>query len=829
MSVELAVAIKSNKHLEKLWMLDCNLKSSATVILQSLTTISSLQVLDVNDNQVTEEAGNALASVILHNTRLEELYLRDNNLDKGMLETAKALQHITSLKSLDLSNNNISNEVSVELAVAFKSNKHLEELWTFDCSLKSSATVILQPLTTISTLKCLNINDNQLSEEVGEALASVILHNTGLEELYLYGNDFGNGILQFVTALQNILLLKVLSLGNNNITKITFDELALVIKSNKHLEKLWLSNSNLQSSAIDILQSLSTISTLKLLNINDNQITEEAGEALASVVLHNTKLKELHLSSNSFGEGLLTITKALKHITSLTSLDFGNNNISKEAADELALAIRSNKHLTELHMYNCNLKSSAVVILQSLSNVSTIKLLNVNDNQMPPQAAKTLASVIMCNTRLEKLYLRDSNLSEGILEVAKALQHITSLKSLDLSKNNISNEVSVELAVAIKSNKHLEELWMLDCNLRSSATVILQSLSTISSLKFLNVSDNQVTEEAGEALASVILHNTGLKELYLRNNNLGKGMLEIVKALQHITSLKSLNLGNNNISSEVSVELAIAFQLNKHLKELWMFDCNLKSSATVILQSLTTISSLKCLNINHNQVNEEAGEALASVILCNTGMEELHLRNNTIARGLLNVAKALQHVTSLKSIDIGNNNIPKEVSSELALVVESNKHLENLCLHNNNLKSSAFTILQSLSTISTLKLLDLNNNQLSEESGEALTSVVLHSTELEELYLYGNDLGKGILQVVKALQHNSLLKVLNLGSNDISILALDQLALAIKSNRQLEKLYLYNTNLHLSATVFLQSLSTVSALKVLNMGKIILVIIVVKY
>ena len=219
MSVELAVAIKSNKHLEKLWMLDCNLKSSATVILQSLTTISSLQVLDVNDNQVTEEAGNALASVILHNTRLEELYLRDNNLDKGMLETAKALQHITSLKSLDLSNNNISNEVSVELAVAIKSNKHLEKLWMLDCNLKSSATVILQSLTTISSLKVLSVNDNQVTEEAGKALASVILHNTGLKELYLRNNNLGKGMLETAKALQHITSLKSLNLSNNNISK----------------------------------------------------------------------------------------------------------------------------------------------------------------------------------------------------------------------------------------------------------------------------------------------------------------------------------------------------------------------------------------------------------------------------------------------------------------------------------------------------------------------------------------------------------------------------------------------------------------------------------
>ena len=43
--------------------------------------------------------------------------------------------------------------------------------------------------------------------------------------------------------------------------------------------------------------------------------------------------------------------------------------------------------------------------------------------------------------------------------------------------------------------------------------------------------NNTITEEAGEPLASVVMHNTGLEELYLSGNNLGEGMLVVVKAL----------------------------------------------------------------------------------------------------------------------------------------------------------------------------------------------------------------------------------------------------------------------------------------------------------
>ena len=97
-------------------------------------------MLDLNNNQITQEAGEALASVIMHNTRLEELYLNSNNLGIGTVKVAKALQHITTLKMLDLSNNNnIPQEACEELALGIKSNKQLEKLWLHDNNLHYSS------------------------------------------------------------------------------------------------------------------------------------------------------------------------------------------------------------------------------------------------------------------------------------------------------------------------------------------------------------------------------------------------------------------------------------------------------------------------------------------------------------------------------------------------------------------------------------------------------------------------------------------------------------------------------------------------------------------
>ena len=785
------------------------------MILNSLTTITTLTFLNLGNNQITHEADEALASVIMHNTGLEELYFDGNSLGVGTLKVAKALQHITTLKKLGLGNNNIPQEACDELALAIKSNKHLEILWLNDNSLLSSANIILNSLTAITTLTFLNLGNNQITHEADEALASVIMHNTGLEELHFNGNSLGVGTLKVAKALQHITTLRILGLGNNKIPQEACNELALAIKSNKHLKGLLLNDNNLHSSVNIILNSLTAITKLTVLSLNKNQITEEADEALASVIMHNTGLEELYLNGNSLGVGTLKVAKALQHITTLRILGLGNNKIPQEACDDLALAIKSNKHLKGLWLNDNNLHSSVNIILNSLTAITTLTVLNLNKNQITEEADEALASVIMHNTGLEELYLNGNSLGVGTLKVAKALQHITTLKKLGLGNNNIPQEACDELALAIKSNKHLEILWLNDNSLLSSVNIILNSLTAITTLTFLNLGNNQITHEGDEALASVIMHNTGLEELYFDGNSLGVGTLKVAKALQHITTLKKLGLGNNKILQEACNELALAIKSNEHLEILRLNDNSLHSSANIILNSLTAITTLTFLSLDNNQITQEAGEALASVIKHNTGLEELYLHGNSLGVGTLKVAKALQHIPTLRILGLDNNKIPQEACDELALAIKSNKYLKKLWLNGNNLQYSSVSILQALSTISSLEVLNMEGNQIGENCGKVLPSLIKSNSSLIEIYLGSNNLRRSAVSISEALQSISSLQSLDLSNNILPKEIGDVLAYAIQSNTYFKHLNLNNNNFHSSLVIILQALQSISNLSVL--------------
>ena len=819
-SGEIAAAIQCNQNLYNLQLGGNDLEYSANTILQVISKISSLEVLDLQSNQLTKEFGEVLGCVVLSNTCLNQLLLNNNNIGKGISYIAKSLQRCSSLQVLGLANTNIPMEACNELALAIECNQGLNTLLLNGNNLQSSAVVILQALSKISSLKVLDLQSNQLTEDAGEYLSYVILNNTGLNQLLLDNNYIGKGVSHIAKALQRCSSLQVLRLANTNMPMEACNELALAIECNQCLSTLRLNGNNLQSSAVVILQALSKISSLKFLNLQSNQLTEDAGEYLSSVILNNTGLNQLLLDNNYFGKGMSHIAKALQRCSSLWVLGLANTNMPMEACNELALAIECNQCLNTLLLNGNNLQCSSIVILQALSKISSLKVLGLQSNQLTEDAGEYLSYVILNNTGLNRLLLDNSYIGKGMSHIAKALQRCSSLQVLRLANTNMPTEVYDDLITAIECNPCLCNFQLSGNDLQSSAYDILQALSKISSLEILDLRGNKLNKDADKLLASVILNNTVLKYLYLGHNNIGIGMMKVAKALQQITSIKFLDLGNTNMPKEVSDDLALAIKTNQGLEMIWLFNNDLSTSTIItIVSPLCTISTLTVLDLDNNQITEECGEVLGSIILQNVGIEQLLLNNNRIGKGVMHIAKALQQVNCLKVLGLNNNGFPKEVCVDIALAIESNRYLNTLQICGNNMETSAIVIviLQSLCKVSSLQILDLQSNQLSEDIGELLAGVVISNRNVHELQLGNNNISKGLLHVVKALQQIRFLQVLGLNNTNIPMEACNELPLAIECNQGLNTLLLNGNNLQCSSVVILQALSKISSLKVLHL------------
>ena len=538
---ELANVIKNNFNLQQLGLANCYLGPSAIVILQALKENSQLKALNLNSNNMTGQVAEDLVHFLQNNSNLQKLGLENNNLGLFAIVILQALKENSQLKALNLNSNNMTGQIAEDLAIVIKNNSGLEELYLYDNDLKSSATVILQALKENSRLKVLNLNSNNMTGQVAEDLANVIKNNSGLEELYLSNNNLGPSATVILQALKEKRKIKILYLHNNKITGQVAEDFVNFLKNNSNLQKLGLENNNLGLSATVILQALKENSQLKALNLNSNNMTGQVAEDLANVIKNNSGLEELYLSNNNLGPSATVILQALKEKRKIKILYLHNNKITGQVAEDLAHFIKNNFNLQELGLENNNLESSATVILQALKENSQLKVLNLNSNSMTGQVTEDLANVIKNNLGLEELYLNDNDLKSSATVILQALKENSQLEVLNLSRNNMTGQVAEDLANVIKNNSGLEELYLYDNDLKLSATVILQALKENSQLKVLHLNYSNMIGQVAEHLANIIKTNSKLEKLYLGNNNLGPSATVILQALKENSQLKLLN------------------------------------------------------------------------------------------------------------------------------------------------------------------------------------------------------------------------------------------------------------------------------------------------
>ena len=865
----LSSIILQNTGLIHLDLSDNHLGDGALHVIQAMQCLTQLKILNLSNIKLTlskktsEDLGKALLCGLMNNTNLVNVNLSNNNIGTIAIQVAKGLQHISSLKLLNLSNCNLPKEICNELAHVIASNIHVEELLlsnNYDwCS--STIIIFLQALSKISTLKVLDLQGNQITEEAGEHLASILFNNPNLEQIILNDNNISKGMFYIAKALQKCTSLTFLDLGNNNFPAEVCHELSLAIQSNQHLVSLALFSNNLK---LNILQSMTKISNLKVLSLKNTQLFQQAGEYLSSIILQNTGLICLDLSDNHLGSGALhviqamqcltqlkilnlsnikltlskklsedcgkallcglmnntnlenvnlsnnnigpiaiQVAKGLQHISSLKSLNLRNCNLPKEICDELAYVITSNKYVEELLLSNTS--STTITFLQALSKTSTLKVLDLQGNKLTEEAGEHLASILFNNPNLKHIYLNDNNIGKGMFQIAKALQQHSSLEILALGSTNMSREVCDDLALAIECNPCLNNLHLNDNNLQSSSiNIILRALSKVSTLRVLNLQSNQLKENAVDYLSTALLNNTRLEQLLLHDNNIGKGTLHIAKALQQLNSLKVLTLGNTSISKEVSNELALAIKQNHCFETLNLISCDLQTSAIIILDALTKITSLKMLNLQGNHMNEEVGKFIASAIYHNSGLRHLCISYNNINKGMTCIVKALQQSLNLQELYLSNTNIPLELCNELAKAIKCNEHLEILCLDGNNFRNSVIFILLLISNIKTF---DFFGTTVSEMASICLAAIIKKSNKLERLSI---NLPMEPLRIINALQNLSTLKTLVFDSASISNVTEVQLASVIIKNKSLGFLSLSNVNL--SKHIIPQAIAAISNL-----------------
>ena len=650
----------------------------------------TLSELCIRLNKTNGEIEDDLTAIVFNSMRLRRLDLVKSNIGTaGMVKIAKALQNISSLYELRISSNSIGEEAAIDIGAAILNNSKLKIL---DISGNEFQTVgmmkIIHSLRNISSLSELHINDSNIAEEAAYDIAAVILNNNKLQRLHLGGNMLeATGMIKIAEALKKISALHELRINNNNITEEAADDIAAVILSNRNLQVLDLGGNRFQTAGIiKIANSLQQMSCLSELYLSNNGITETAADSISAVILTNLRLQRLDLGGNAIeARGMTTIAEGLKKLSFLNELRINNNNVTDEAANDIARVILSNHRLQILDISGNKFQMAGIIeISNSLRHCFLLSELYLSNSSISGEAANNIASIVLKNHKLRILDISGNKFFQtaGVISIITgALRNIFYLSELYLNNCNITEKVTDEIVTIILNNIQLQKLNLGKNTLKVSGVIkIARALQNISSLSELNIAWNNSTEEAADDIATSLLNNSALQILDLSGSMLkANGMIKIANVLKNFCFLCELNIGWNYITEEAADDIA-AVILNNKLQILDLGGNELKATGMIkVAKALQSISSLYKLNIECNKISDEAADDIVAVILNNSKLQKLDISSNAFHTiGIWKIANSLCNSSSISELYMAGNNIAEGAVDEVTFILSSNNKLQIL-------------------------------------------------------------------------------------------------------------------------------------------------------
>lgn len=143
---------------------------------------------------------------------------------------------------------------------------------------------------------------------------------------------------------------------------------------------------------------------------------------------------------------------------------------------------------------------------------------------------------------------------------------------LDLATQSLTLDTCRALGKLLQKEALLTELVLSDCMLSDEgATLLLQGLCVNTVVRFLDLKGNNLCAAGAEALGKLLRQNKSIQSLTLEWNSLGPwedAFATFCGALAANSTLRQLDLRNNQISHKGAEELALALRSNASLQQL---------------------------------------------------------------------------------------------------------------------------------------------------------------------------------------------------------------------------------------------------------------------
>ncbi|ELT88842.1 hypothetical protein CAPTEDRAFT_220553 [Capitella teleta] len=450
------------------------------------------------------------------------------------------------------------------------------------------------------------------------------------KELKLTDFDHLDGrlIIPIISALEHNDWFTSLNASNVKLSLETANEIVRIMKLNKTIEELLLSNTGVKSEFV---------------------------QKLCYSLLSNTgcPLVRLDLSHNAIGDGAVSGTSGLSQLCGpLTKLSRGLSHLD----------------LSSTSLTNRGLNRLAEVLISSKLTPTTLKTLNLANNPSKGEDLTNLFTFLAQSNALTSLNLSGM---DCVLESAfGALLRgcTTNLQHLNLSKNvftprrmSAAPEVPLSWKHFFSSSASLRSFSLADCGKVPTDAIIMviQGVSSSTSLSSveLNLSGCSLGATSCTLLASALSTAKNITSLDLSNNGFDRNLCGVIDALKENSCVKKLRLNKafNQAKSKSTVQVMesivdLIYSDTAVLESLSLSDCRLRNDAMILINALGSNTKLSELDMSGNQLGDHGSRMLSKALLINATLKTLYWdRNGTTAQGLSDIASALSKNYSLRN------------------------------------------------------------------------------------------------------------------------------------------------------------------------------------
>ena len=660
------------------------------VSLPKYTLLLHNNHLKVILNAATDLVVNTIAALIANRKYVTSLSLRNCILNNNQLKIIfDAMQEFSSLTFVDININEINDEYITDVATLIENNRQMKEFANV-CKLTLTQNMIQNfssILVKFRGIHHLNIVGCTFDVKDWDILKQLIAYNLSINIMTIFHCQLYNGISEIINSCTH---LSHLDLDNVNIAR-----------SNKlGIPAIWL-------------PAFLELKTVRLTSVN---FTDQVGKDALTIV--NGSEIEHFVMMKCDGCGSSKLWKVFSGCENLLHFDLSYSRISGEIVAYMLTYI---KKVTHIIMDSCDFdKKGFFLIVNQLHQFHNIVHINLNNNKNVCYYGSEIASVIRRSINLNHIEMAACNFDEdGIVKICNSIGACFRTWYINLSHNKIIGK-AVDAVVAMLRLKIIVCINLRNCGIKCAGSRdIIMALGKIISLRFFNLSLNEMTEDSLVHITTMINNNKNIEVLCLPDykcistSDITKATLSpngiircFLDTFESSEPLKHIEFGSTYINDDLANDVkALRTKYNSLIllkfSELTVTHKGFKQLGNSIL----IMEGLNSINITGVHFTDSDANNLATLIINNKLIGLFNISGCVIPEKEMNtIFEAMINLTSLTLLNLKNIVISDTVEDKVLDVIANNTSLEYLEVTGCEMNMAKLSKVTACSSFSNLKV-----------------------------------------------------------------------------------------------------------------------------